>query len=125
MDLNKYFESSKGVGFLTTTDEAERFETPVSARPIIIDSQTIAFIMRANQPYRNLSLNPKAVYIYLEESDEYEGKRLFITKTGEEKDSDKLLEIYKNANNGREPDKSTGPMFLVYFNIDEIHPLLV
>ena len=122
MSLAEYFEDIKGLGVLATSDSDGNVDIAVYSRPYIIDENTIAFSMLEKLSYSNIQSNPKAAYMFVEDSPGYNGKRLHITKTGEEKDPERIKEIKKQHAKIREPDEKI--RHLVYFTIDKIRPLV-
>ena len=88
MTLKEYFEEKKGVGVLATADGEGKVNAAVYARPHVMDDGSLAFIMRNRQTYYNLQSNPHAAYLFVEEGPGYEGKRLYLTKLGEDEDPD-------------------------------------
>jgi hypothetical protein len=120
MELEEYFETSKGRGVLATADSTGQVDIAVYARPHVMDSETIAFIMTDRLTHKNLQSNPKAAYLFVEnDGDGGKGKRLFLTRIKEEKDTDLLYSIrrksYGDDRDGR---------YLVYFRIDKTLPIM-
>ncbi|MDD5207370.1 MAG: pyridoxamine 5'-phosphate oxidase family protein [Desulfobacterales bacterium] len=125
MDLNEYFENTKGRGVLATADSEGRVDAAVYSRPKVLDEENVAFIMRDRLTHANLQSNPHAAYLFMEEgSGGYKGVRLFLTKTAEEQDTDRLFEMRRRDHNElRETREERGPLFLVSFKIDKVLPL--
>jgi hypothetical protein len=125
IDLAEYFENAKGRGILATSDVHGKVDAAVYAKPKIIDSRTVAFIMRDRLTHANVGSNPHAAYLFMEEgSGGYEGIRLFLTKIGEEEDSERLYALRRRDHNEiKESRKERGPLFLVEFKVDKIIPL--
>ncbi len=121
MKLEDYFENSKGVGVLSTADAGGKVNAAIYGRPHVMDDQTVAFIAGDRLTHANLQANPSAVYLFKEEGS-YEGKRLYLTKIREEKDSPLIDEIrrrkYKESN-GKSESK-----YLIFFNVDRVLPLI-
>ena len=119
MNLNQYFENITGHGVLATADSEGRVDVAIYARPHIMDENTIAFIMPDRLTHHNLQSNPHAAYLFLESGERLAGKRLFLTKVKEEKDSELLYAIHR---------KSCGhddhAHYLVFFRVDKILPLI-
>ncbi|MFP3870286.1 MAG: pyridoxamine 5'-phosphate oxidase family protein [Syntrophobacteria bacterium] len=120
MKLSEYFESAKGRGVLATADAEGRVDAAVYARPHFIDDETVAFIMRDRLTHHNIQSNPHAAYLFMEAGEKVSGKRLFLTKTGEEKDSELLYALRRR----QYPDEKNEPKFLVFFRIDKVLPLI-
>lgn len=124
-DLAGYFQNAKGHGILATADAEGRVNAAIYARPHFIDGQTIAFIMRDRLSHENLQSNPQACYLFAEsDSGGYEGIRLYLTKVGEEQDTERLYSLRRPSHNAiRETKEERGPLFLVFFRIDKTRPL--
>jgi hypothetical protein len=123
MELKEYFESTNGTGVLSTADSEGKVDAAVYARPHILDDGSAAFIMLDRLTHHNLQSNPHAAYLFIEEGPGYRGKRLFLTKIREEKDSE-LADKLKRQCLTPEKDKAKGPRFLVIFKIDKVLPLI-
>ncbi len=123
MTLAEYFENAKGVGVLSTADENGRVNAAIYGRPHFIDEKTIAFIASDRLTHANLKTNPSAVYLF-KENGSYEGKRLYLVMTHEEKDSP-LIEVLrrKKRKEYESPDKKESK-FLVYFKVKKVLPLI-
>ncbi|MGB2863280.1 MAG: pyridoxamine 5'-phosphate oxidase family protein [Sedimentisphaerales bacterium] len=122
MSLAEYFENIKGLGVLATSDTDGNVDIAVYSRPYIIDEKTIAFSMLERLSYSNVQSNPKAAYMFVEQGEGYAGKRLHLTKTGEEKDPERIKEIKQQHTRTREPDEKV--RHLIYFTVDKIRPLV-
>ena len=122
MSVTKYFENIKGLGVLATSDAEGNVDIAVYSRPYIIDEKTIAFSMLEKLSYSNIQSNPRAAYMFVEQGEGYAGKRLHLTKTGEENDPERIKEIKKQHTRTREPDEKV--RHLIYFTVDKIRPLV-
>ncbi|HUT45396.1 MAG TPA: pyridoxamine 5'-phosphate oxidase family protein [Sedimentisphaerales bacterium] len=122
MSLAEYFENINGLGVLATSDSDGNVDIAVYSRPYIIDEKTIAFSMLERLSYSNVQSNPKAAYMFVEQGEGYAGKRLHLTKTGEEKDPERIKEIKQQHTRTREPDEKV--RHLIYFTVDKIRPLV-
>jgi len=122
MSLAEYFEDIKGLGVLATSDSDGNVDIAVYSRPYIIKEKTIAFSMLERLSYSNVQSNPKAAYMFVEQGEGYAGKRLHLTKTGEEKDPKRIKEIKRQHTRTREPDEKV--RHLIYFTVDNIRPLI-
>ena len=83
----------------------------------------LAFIAAERLTRANLLSNPHAVYLF-KETDKYEGKRLYLTKIREEKDSPLIDEIRRKKYREVENKYKTGPKYLIYFKVDKVLPLI-
>jgi hypothetical protein len=120
MGLKEYFENKEGVGVLATADKEGKVDAAVYARPHVMEDGTLAFIMRDRLSHHNLQFNPHATYLFKENGPGYKGKRLFMTKAREEKDTE-LLESLRRRQYLDEKDEAK---FLVFFKLDHELPLI-
>ena len=123
MELNEYFENTKGTGVLATADSEGKVDAAIYSKPHVFEDGTVAFVMRERLTHHNIQSNPHAAYLYIEEGPGYSGQRLFLTKIREEKDSE-LTDKLKRHWLTPEEDKAKGPKFLVVFKVDKVLPLI-
>ena len=122
MDLKGYFEENEGTGIIATADSRGMVNMAVYSKPHFMDNDEIAFIMTDKLTHHNLQSNDSAAYLFKEEGDGYNGKRLYLTKLREEEDSDLLYSIRsRKFPSGRDDGR---PRFLVFFRIDKTLPLI-
>ena len=119
MKIGDYFGTAKGTGVLATADSKGVVDIAIYAAPHVIDDKTVAFIMADKLTHHNLQSNPHAAYLFIEEDGKYKGKRLFLTKIKEEKDSPALESLRRKDY----PDLK-GKEYLLYFKIDKVLPLV-
>ncbi len=120
MTLKEYFESTKGLGVISTADSDGNVDAAIYSRPHFIEDGTMALVMRDRLSHANLQSNPHALYLFKEDGPGYKGKRLFITKVREEKNTE-LLESLRRRKTAYEDDADR---FLVFFKIDKEVPLV-
>lgn len=120
MNLKDYFEDTKGRGVLATADSEGKVDAAIYARPHVMNGDTAAFIMRDRLTHHNLQSNPHAAYLFMEAGEGYVGKRLFLTKIREEQDT----ELARTLRRRKYPDDKKGPLFLVFFRVDKVLPLV-
>jgi len=120
MKLKEYFESVEGRGVLATADGDGKVDAAIYATPHFIDDETIAFIMRDRLTHNNLQSNPHATYLFMETGQKFVGKRLFLTKTREEQDSELLYSLRRK----KYSDDKNEAKFLVFFQINKVLPLM-
>jgi len=120
MNLREYFDGTSGVGILSTADGDGKVDAAIYARPHVMEDGSIAMIMRDRLSHHNLQSNPHAAYLFHEDVNGYKGKRLFLTKIREEKDS----ELLKSLRRREYPDKKEDARFLVFFKVDRELPLI-
>jgi hypothetical protein len=123
MILKDYFEKTQGTGVLATADKSGKVDVAIYSRPHILDDGNVAFIMRDRLTHSNLKSNPSAAYLFIEKGPGYKGKRLFLTKVREEKDT-QLLKDLKRRCLPPEDDMEKGTKFLVSFKIEKELPLI-
>ncbi len=123
MSLSEYFQSTEGIGILATCDSDGNVDLAIYSRPYVIDENKIAFSMLDRTSFSNIESNPKAAYMYIEQGEGYNGKRLYLTKTGEEANQQRIEEI-KSQRPRKHPDTADVARHFVYFEIDKIRPLV-
>jgi hypothetical protein len=124
MKLSEYFEKTKGRGVMAISDSEGKVGIAVYARPHFITEKTVAFIMADRLIHKNLESNPHASYLFMESGERYVGKRLYLTKVKEEKDSALIDQIRRRESCPVDEGYKKGTRFLVYFKIDKILPLI-
>ena len=72
--------------------------------------------------YRNVSGNPKAVYLFVEKGEGYNGKRLYLTKTGEQTDQQVIDSMRRKDRSVYQSDK--GKSRLVHFKVEKVRALV-
>lgn len=120
--LKEYFEKIQGLGVLATSDSEGNVDVAVYSRPHVLDPETIAFIMADKRSHRNLQSNPKAAYLFREDTPGYRGKRFYIMKTEEVKNSPLIGELRRKKSDMLMNEEGKD-RFLVYFRILDIRPL--
>ncbi|ACV68935.1 pyridoxamine 5'-phosphate oxidase family protein [Desulfohalobium retbaense] len=120
MELREYFENTEGTGVLSTADSQGNVDAAIYARPHIMDDGSLALIMRDRLSHANLQSNPKAVYLFKEGGKGYKGKRLYLKKLSEEKNTERLQEMRRRT---YAEDKDED-LFLVFFSITKELPLI-
>jgi hypothetical protein len=121
MKLSEYFESSKGRGVLATANHDGRVNLAMYARPYFMDDSTVTFIMAERLIHENLKSNPYAAYLFSEEEQKYQGKRLYLRKTREEKNPDLITQICRKCDYSGYETKNR---YVVYFYIEKVLPLI-
>lgn len=120
MDLKDYFENTSGTGILSTADNTGNVDAAIYSRPHLMEDGSLAFIMRDRLSHANLQSNPRAVYLFIEQGKGFNGKRLYLTMTKEEKNSDLIASLKRREHNPTTDEDR----FLVYFTIDRERPLV-
>jgi len=122
MDLGEYFENTEGLGVLATTDAEGNVDAALYARPHVMEDGKVAFLMADRLSYRNVSDNPKAAYLFVEKGPGYKGKRLYLSKTGEESDQQLVESMRRRQRKDYQVDKAESRV--VYFDVDKIRALV-
>lgn len=117
--MREYFEKNEGLGILSTADRDGNVNAAVYSRPNFLDEKTVAFIMPDRLTHANLGSNPRAVYLFVEQGTKARGKRLYLNKTREEKNSETIERLRRSSHGDPEEDH-----FLVVFSIERVLPLL-
>ncbi len=120
MTIQEYFNSANGKGILSTSDSSGNVDSAVYAKPHFMEDGSLAFIMRDRLTHANLTSNPKAAYLFIEDGKGYRGKRFFLKKIREEENSPLIKEIQRR-NMDLEPGENR---FLVFFEISKELPLV-
>jgi hypothetical protein len=124
MKLSEYLEKAKGRGVIATSDSKGKVGTSVYGRPHFINEKTVAFIMADRLMHKNLQSNPHASYLFMESKERYVGKRLYLTKIKEEKDSALIDKIRRKESYPVYTVYKDKIKYLVYFHIDKVLPLI-
>ena len=122
MELADYFKNVNGTGILATSDSQGNVDAAIYSRPYVIDENTIAFSMLERLSYANIQSNPKAAYLFIEKGEGYHGKRLYLTKVGEEQNPERIRELKAKHAKIFHPEDINKHM--VYFNINNVRPLV-
>lgn len=123
MELAQYFKNTKGLGVLATADDDGRVDTAIYSRPHFMEDGTLAFIMKDRLSHANLQTNPFASFLFVEEGRGYQGKRLYLRKVGEEKETERLYSLRRRMSSS-EADPENDPRFLVFFELERVRPLV-
>ena len=124
MTLSEYFQKKKGRGVIATSDSAGKVGVAVYSRPHFINDKTVAFIMADRLMHKNLESNPNASYLFMESGDKYIGKRLYLTKIKEEKDSELIDRIRRKDVCPVDEGYKRGLRYLVHFKVNKVLPLI-
>ncbi|OPL15730.1 MAG: pyridoxamine 5'-phosphate oxidase [delta proteobacterium MLS_D] len=122
--LKNYFEDVTGTGVLATADASGKVNAALYGKPHSIEGDTVAFIMADRLSRRNLESNPSACYLFRETGTGYRGKRLYLTKTGEESDQETIAALRRRTHHDDQNDGQEGTSRLVYFRVDRVLPLV-
>lgn len=120
MNLEEYFRQVKGTGILATANDEGVVNAAVFSPPNIIEDGVIAFLMNDHLSHENLKVNDNAAYLFLEETEAWQGVRLHIRKIREERNT----ELARMLMRGKNWDTEEGDVNLVFFKIEQILPLI-
>ncbi|MFH1458797.1 MAG: pyridoxamine 5'-phosphate oxidase family protein [Candidatus Omnitrophota bacterium] len=121
MDLFDYFENTKGIGILSTASAKGIVDAAIYARPHFIDEKICAFIMSNKLTHKNLTQNPNAVYLFLENTKEYKGKRLYLEKIKDSEDKELINKLRRRKYSREETNRAK--KFLTYFQVKSVRTL--
>lgn len=125
MKLSEYFENAKGTGVLATTDLSGQVNQAIYAKPFFLDKDddgTCSFVMANRLTHDNVTHNPSASYLFIEEGEGcYVGKRLSLTVLGEESTPEKIKAMRRCTAPGISEEDSK---YLVHFHIEGVRPLI-
>ena len=122
MELKKYFKNNQGLGVLSSADDSGKVNSAVYARPHIMEDGSLAFIMRDRLTHHNIQSNPNVSYLFKEDGPGYKGKRLYLTKIREEKDSDLISSLSRRSYPSDQDRRES--KFLVFFKLKKERPLV-
>ena len=123
MKLQEYFASTRGRGVLATAAADGKVDAAVYSNPHCLEEGAVSFVMRDRLSHRNVQENPYATFLFIEEGPGARGVRLFLKKTREETDPEKIKAL-KRRHLTPEEDQALGPTFLVSFAVEKILPLV-
>ena len=121
MSLKEYFEKTKGIGILSTADAQGNVDSAIYNPPEVFDDETIALNMMEKLSYQNINANPKACYLFRENCDGFQGKRLYLAKIEDNDETEHVAkvkslhpEIFKNNDKKKHQ---------VVFKVENVRPL--
>lgn len=120
MKLAEYLENNRGIGILSTANSSGEVNGAVYAKPHVIASDTIAFIMRERLSRANLKENMRAHYLFVEEGGKSKGIRLHLDMT-EETDDPGLVSALSRRRTRPDDDERR---YLVTFKVRKALALL-
>lgn len=124
MNLRDYFENAEGLGILATADSEGKVDLAFYTIPHVFDDKTIGLVMRERLSHKNLQSNPNAAYMFLEQGQGYSGKRLYLTKMREEKNSSLIKSLKRQDPKVYPTGLDDSNKYLVYFRVDKIRALI-
>lgn len=121
MDLRDYFENTEGIGVLGTADAEGNVDLAIYARPHVLDDGSVVLIMSDRTSHANIAANPHAAYLFVETGKGYKGQRLYLTRTHEETDPERIEAVRRESRKGHR--HGDAPKFLVHFRVNHVRPL--
>ena len=122
MNLSDYFKNTKGTGVLATSDSDGNVDIALYSKPYVMTEKIIALNMLSRKSYANVRSNPNAAYMFVENTEGYKGKRLYLIKIDEQSDSDRIKKLKKKHPKIFKPDIVN--KHLVYFLVKKSRPLV-
>jgi hypothetical protein len=121
MKLSDYFKNARGYGVLATANGKGEVNAAVYSKPYFTDENTAVFIMAERLTYENITINPSAIYLFIESTEEWTGKRLYLKKLKEEQDEQMLSKICQLCDYSH---YDVGNRHVAYFNVEKVLPLV-
>lgn len=121
MNLKTYFETTKGLGVLSTADSQGRVNAAIYARPHVMEDGSLAFIMRDRLSLHNLQSNAHAAFLFREDHTGYKGIRLHLNKVRQEHDTSLVRDLCRRC---KQADRDDAGRYLVFFSIEKELPLV-
>jgi hypothetical protein len=109
---------------MSTADSSGRLTAAVYGKPHFLEEGSVAFIMADRLTHKNLESNPYAVYLFMESGDQYGGRRLYLKKIKEEKNSPMIDKIKNLKGYPAGEEYVQRDRFLVSFAIEKVLPLV-
>ena len=121
MKLQEYFAEKSGFGVISTSNAKGEVNSAVYAKPHVVDSDTVAFIMRDRLTRKNLQENPSANYMFIEHDKGFHGVRLSLTMLEESQDQEKINALSRRPSAGENGDAER---FFVTFTVNKALKLI-
>jgi hypothetical protein len=121
MNLTDYFAKANGTGILATADAQGKVDLAIYAKPVVIDKNTIAFVMRERLSHKNVEGNPQAAYMFIEKAGG-KGLRLYLLMEREETNSsivNKIIAEHPEIS----PVQDDANKYLVLFKVAKVREL--
>jgi len=116
MNLHNYFNEKSGFGVISTSNSNGEVNSAVYAKPHVIDSNTVAFIMRDRLTHKNILENPQAHYMFIEHNQGFHGVRLSLTMHEESQDQERINGLSRRPSSG---DSDDAKRFLITFIVNK------
>ncbi len=120
MNLKDYFSQTTGVGVLSTADSDGKVNSAIYASPHFLEENRVSFIMRDRLTHANITSNPNANYMFIEESTGLKGIRVNLHKISESADQEQISTLSRRKTAGDSEEQR----YLVTFRIEKILALI-
>jgi hypothetical protein len=120
MNLTDYFAEKDGTAILSTADGEGKVNAAIYSKPHLIEEDVIALLMSDRLSHENLQENPYAVYLFIEKTPGWQGKRLYLKRLKEERNTELARSLVRHSN----PAAENIDINLVYFQVDKVLPLI-
>lgn len=120
MNLAEYFAQTDGTVILSTANGEGKVDAAVYSKPRLIQEDSLALLMSDRLSHANIQANPYAVLLFLENGPGWHGKRIYLKKIKEEKNT----ELARSLVHHKHGDVENINVNLVYFQIEEVRPLV-
>lgn len=117
MNLTNYINEKSGFGVISTSNKNGEVNSAVYSKPHVIDSNTIAFIMRDRLTHKNILENPQAHYMFIEHNQGFHGVRLSLTMLEESQDQERINALSRRPASS---DSNDADRFLVTFTVNKV-----
>ncbi len=96
MDLAKLFQE-QGIGVMATADRLGNINTALYARPHVIDANTLVWGMTDGRTFHNISVSPRASFLFKSSGPGFGGVRLYLELLRTEEEGAMLTRIRENT----------------------------
>lgn len=120
MKLMDYFADTQGVGVISTADASGVPNSAVYAKPHVFGKDSVGFIMRDRLTHANISANPYASYMFVENGQRTSGIRLVLKKSEETSDNQRIEQLSRRTRLDDDQEKR----YLVTFTVTKLLPLI-
>ncbi len=120
MNLVDYFAQHNGTAVLSTAGADGKVDAAIFSKPHIIGTDSIALLMSDRLSHSNLQANPNACYLFLEDGPGWQGKRLYLKKSREERNSELARSLIRRT----DPEAHNIDVNLVHFEVEQVLPLI-
>jgi len=122
-EYKDYFARKQGFGVLSTVGKDGRIDSAVYAAPLVFD-EGLAFIMSDRLSHSQVAENPAALFLFKEDGNAYEGKRLSLRAIREESDDARIERLLRESYPERAGAYAGSKKYLVFFQVEHARPLI-